>query len=98
MMRLAWMCRPGPELGSLLLRDRSRFRVRCDRLRPHPEHGISVGGHMLAMLRRLIESERVKDGRLRIIRVSLYQRFHRLFVGEPALRLIDLVGVLVVTL
>ena len=50
------------------------------------------------MQRRLIESERVENGRLRIIRISLHQRFHRPFVGEPALRLIDLVVVLVVRL
>ena len=47
---------------------------------------------------RLIESERVENGRLRIIRIFLHQRFHRLFVGETARRLIDLVVVLVVRL
>src|SRR5260370_15539759 len=52
MMRLAWMCRPRPELGRLPLGDRTRFGVRCDRLRPQPEHGIGVRGHVLGMLRR----------------------------------------------
>src|SRR3954470_8502880 len=52
MMRLAWMCRPRPELGCFPLGDRTGFRVRCDRLPPHPEHGVGMRGHMLGMLRR----------------------------------------------
>ena len=50
------------------------------------------------MQRRLVERKRVENGRLRIIGIFLHQRFHRLFVGKPALRLIDLVVVLVVRL
>src|SRR5262249_32648260 len=38
-VRLAWMSRPRPELGCLCLGNLTRFRVRCDRLCPHPEHG-----------------------------------------------------------
>src|SRR6202041_528492 len=52
MMRLAWMCRPWPEPGRLLLGERTRFRVRCDRPRPQSEHGIAVRRHVLGMLRR----------------------------------------------
>src|ERR1700759_5226248 len=52
MMWLAWMCRPWPEPGRLLPGERTRFRVRCDRPRPQPEHGIAVRRHVLGMLRR----------------------------------------------
>src|SRR5437763_8103576 len=52
MMRLAWMRRPWPEPGGLRLGDCQRFRVRCNGLRPHSKHGISMRGHVLGMLRR----------------------------------------------
>jgi hypothetical protein len=55
-----------------------------------------VGEGLVAMQRRLIQCERVENRRLRIIRIFLRQPFHRFFVSEPPLRLIDLVIVPVV--
>ncbi len=57
-----------------------------------------LGIGLVARQRRLVESERVENGSFRIVRIFLRQPFHRFFVGQPALRLINLVVVFVVKL
>jgi hypothetical protein len=53
---------------------------------------------LVARQRRLIERQRVKDGRLGVVRILLHQLFHCLFVSEAACRLVDPVVVLVIEL
>jgi hypothetical protein len=56
------------------------------------------GVGLVAGQRRLVKRQRVEDCRLRIVRIFLHDLFHRLFVGETACRLVDLVVVFVVKL
>ena len=56
------------------------------------------GVGLVAGQRRLVQRQRVEDGRLHVVRVLLHELLHRPLIGQPARSLIDLVVVLVVEL